>query len=146
MTTKSRATVRITWHFKASPESMFDAWTDPNLAWTWMARAAGQIVCIEIDPRVHGAVRQVVRRDGHEVEYVGEYVELARPTRLAFTWPAPPFSDDRSLVKLDFRPVGTGTDLTLAQERVQQGRESRTMDGWRAILDAISVGLARRNS
>src|SRR5689334_24411851 len=133
MTMKSRTSVCITRHFNVSPERLFDAWTDPERAWKWIARAAGEVVRVEVDPRVHGAVRHVVRRDGREIEHRGEYTELARPDRLTFTWNGPPFPNEAGPVRLAFMAAGTGTDLILAHERVPQGHESRTMHGWSAI-------------
>ncbi|WP_335342470.1 SRPBCC domain-containing protein [Polycladomyces zharkentensis] len=45
-----------------------------------------EVVRISLDPRVGGSFSFVVRRQGQEMDHVGEYLEIERPRRLVFTW------------------------------------------------------------
>jgi len=82
---EQQISARVTRRFRASPERVFDAWLDPKTARKWLfAKAAGQIVCAEIDGRVGGWFYIVNRCDGEDVEHVGEYFEVNRPHRLGF--------------------------------------------------------------
>jgi len=65
---EQQISARVTRRFRASPELGFDAWLDPKTASKWLfAKAAGQIVCAEIDGRVGGWFYIVNRCDGEDV-------------------------------------------------------------------------------
>ncbi|HVY29889.1 MAG TPA: SRPBCC domain-containing protein [Polyangiaceae bacterium] len=142
MTTRSRVTVQIRRHFEVPATALFDAWLNPDGAWRWMARGYGDLLHLDLQPWVHGIIRQVVLQEGREIEHRGEIIELARPTHLAFTWQGPPPATDGH-VRLVFIADATGTELSLEQERVPQGHESRTLHAWNIVLDAIARSVAR---
>jgi uncharacterized protein YndB with AHSA1/START domain len=141
MTTEPHATVRVTRRFNASPERVFDAWLDPDKVRRWMAPGSEEVVRVDVDPRVGGVFAFVVRRQGEEIPHVGEYLEVARPRRLVFTWGVPRYSKETTLVRIDIAPAGTGTELTLTHERVPEGYETRTEAGWTAILAALDLAI-----
>jgi len=125
--------------FSASPERVFDAWLDPKIACRFLfATPGGQMVRTDIDARVGGKFVLTDRRDGQDIEHVGEYLEIDRPRRLVFSFGVPKFSPDMSVVKIDIVPVGTGCELTLTHEKVLPEWASRTREGWGKILDALA--------
>ena len=92
MAIESSSTVQVTGQFEASPERVFDAWLNPATAGKWLfATEKGQMVRVEIDPRVGGLYTIVERRDGVDVEHTGEYLEIDRPRRLVFTFRVPTY-------------------------------------------------------
>lgn len=135
--------VRVTHHFSASPERVFDAWLDPQTAGKWLfATAAGQMVRVEIDARVGGRFVIVDRRNGEDVEHTGEYLEIDRPRRLVFTFGVPKYSPLFNTVTIEIAASESGCDLILTQEGVPPEYLERNKEGWGGIL----AGLAKHIS
>jgi len=141
VSTDTLVTLRVTHRFMAAPERVFDAWLDPATAGRWLfATPTGTIVKVEIDARVGGKFI-VVRRDGEDVEHVGEYLEIDRPRRLAFTFAVPKFSVAMTKVTIDIAPLESGCELTLVHEGVLPEWAERTRGGWGMILEALARSL-----
>src|SRR5579863_7829139 len=110
--------LRITRHFNASSERVFDAWLNPDSACKWLfATSTGDMTRVEIDARVGGKFVIVERRDGEDVEHRGEYLEIDRPRRLVFTFAVPKYSSQQSKVSIDILWTENGCELTLTQEK-----------------------------
>ena len=140
--TQKPLSVRVSRPFRAPPERVFDAWIEPEKIRAWMlGPAPGEGVRFDVDGRKGGKFSFVVRRQGQEIDHVGEYLEFDRPRRLVFTWMVPAFSNDVTTVHLDFAPEGTGTTLTLEHQGVLPGYEERTAKGWTSILGAVAGSL-----
>ena len=135
-------TVTVERRLKAPPEQVFDAWLDPAQAGRWLFRTPdGALERCEIDARVGGRFRIDERRGSDVAEHFGEYVELARPRRLAFDfWTS--FSEERTRVTVAITPDGDGSLLTLTHEGVWADYEDRTRQGWTMILDGLAAALA----
>ena len=140
MTTET-VSVAITRHIAAPPETVFDAWLDPESARRWLfATPDGVMERVEIDARVGGRFTVVERRGADLAEHYGEYVELDRPRRLAFDfWTS--FSEERTRVTVAVAPDGDGTRLTLTHEGVWADYEERTQKGWTMMLGGLARGL-----
>jgi uncharacterized protein YndB with AHSA1/START domain len=142
MTSESRAAVRVTRHFTAAPERVFDAWLDPATAGRWLfATPTGQMVRVEIEPRVGGRFIFVDRRDGQDVEHVGEYLAIERPRRLVFSFGVPLYSAEMTRVTVEITPAETGCDLTLTHEGVLPDYAERTAGGWTMILGRLEAAV-----
>jgi uncharacterized protein YndB with AHSA1/START domain len=135
-------TVRVTRTFRVSAERVYDAWLDPAKAGRFLfATPTGQMVKVELDPRVGGSFRFVDRRDGQDVEHHGRYLALDRPRSLAFDF----WLDDerdKTRVTVTIVPAGAGCELTLVHERVEAAYAERTQCGWTTILDGLARVLA----
>ena len=143
MTGERRATVRVTHRFSQSAERVFDAWLDPaKTAKFLFATATGQMVRTEIDARVGGRFVFVDRRDGEDIEHVGEYLEIDRPRRLVFSFAVPKFSAEFTRVTIEIAPSGGGCELTLIHEGVLPDYASRTQGGWKMIFEGLAAALA----
>ena len=87
--TPTTTTLRIERTFQAPAEAVFDAWTSEEVIRRWLhAEHDWETTEAEVDLRVGGAVRVVMRDPDKDVEYGGggHYTEIDPPTRLAFTW------------------------------------------------------------
>src|SRR6185503_710871 len=100
---------RVTHRFGASAERVFDAFLDPAKAGRFMfATPTGQMVRVEIEPRVGGRFTFVDRRDGEDVEHSGEYLEMHRPRRLVFSICVPKYSKNVDRVTIEITPLASG--------------------------------------
>jgi uncharacterized protein YndB with AHSA1/START domain len=141
MATENVRSLQVVRRFDASAERVFDAWLDPNTAGKWLfATESGQMVRVEIDPRVGGSFN-FTRRDGDDVEHVGEYLEIDRPRRLVFTFSVPKFAKQVTRVTVEIVPLESGCQLTLTHEDVLPEWASATEAGWTMILDTLARTL-----
>jgi uncharacterized protein YndB with AHSA1/START domain len=134
--------VRVTREFDASPERVFDAWLNVEMARKFFfATPSGEMVRAEIDPRVGGSFNFTDRRDGEDAVHIGEYFEIDRPRRLVFKFSVDGSNFDR--VTIDIRPRGGGCELTLAHEMQPKWEEyaERAQGGWSMILDGLARSL-----
>jgi uncharacterized protein YndB with AHSA1/START domain len=141
MAAEKLARLQVVRRFDAAAERVFDAWLDPGTAGKWLfATASGQMIRVEIDPRV-GGLFNFTRRDGDDVEHVGEYLEIDRPRRLVFTFSVPKYSTQVTRVSIDIVPLESGCELTLTHEDVLPEWASQTEAGWGMILDSLARTL-----
>lgn len=147
MNPETKATVRVRRRFQADAEKVFDAWLSPQTACEFLfATPTGQMVRTEMDARVGGTFLLVDRRDGVDVEHVGEYLEIDRPRRLSFVFCVPHYSPESSRVTLDFAPLDQGCEVVLLHEGVLPEYKASTEAGWKMILDALEAALKNRET
>jgi uncharacterized protein YndB with AHSA1/START domain len=138
--------VSVTRSFHAPAERVFDAWLDAKMIGSWMFGADvrdEEVVRISIDPKIGGCFSFVVRRDGQELDHMGEYLAISRPTHLEFTWSVKP-SSDNSRVSIDIVQREGGCELTLTHE-LHPGwasYASRTEAGWNKLLDSLAARVS----
>jgi uncharacterized protein YndB with AHSA1/START domain len=139
-------TVRVTHHFTASSERVFDAWLDPSTAGQWLfATPTGKMVRVEIDARVGGRFVIVDRRNGEDVEHTGEYLAIDRPRHLVFTFGVPKYSPLFNEVTIDIVPAVSGCDLTLTQTGVPAEYLESNVKGWNGILDGLAKQITENH-
>jgi uncharacterized protein YndB with AHSA1/START domain len=144
MTVVEDQRLKITRRFDAAPEHLFDAWTDPQLAHGWLfTTPESERYSAEMDLRVGGAWKIVDRRGGTDYTAIGEYLEIDRPHRLAFSFGMPQFSPAFTTVIVEIVADGDGAVMTLTQEGVPPAHVPATRDGWSAMFDALARQLAK---
>ena len=134
----------------ARPSIVFDALTTPEGIRLWWGPDDGPVLIAETDVRVGGRFRVRFRMtDDTEHESSGEYLEVARPTRLVMSWRWTLGGDaaetgEESRVDIDLRPIATGTELTFTHARLQTtaSRDSHEW-GWNGALDKLERYFAR---
>lgn len=135
-------TLSLSRRMPASAQRVYDAWLDARNAGKWLfATPTGMMVRVEIDPRVGGAFTITERRPDGEVAHTGEYLELERPHRIAFTFGVLQFSSIMTRVILDITPLDGQCDITLTHEGVLSEYAARTREGWGKILDGLAKTL-----
>ena len=141
-TTPALQALHMVRRFDAAPEQVFDAWTDPKLAAGWLFTGPdSEAHSVSFDLEVGGRWEIVDRRGGVDYRAVGEYLQIDRPRRLAFTFGMPQFSDGFSKVIVEIAPDGAGSVMTLTQEDVPADSIAPLEQGWREMFDQLAAGL-----
>jgi uncharacterized protein YndB with AHSA1/START domain len=133
-------TLRIERTFQAPAEAVFDAWTSAEVIrrW-WQAQHGWETTEAEVDVRVGGVVRVVMRDPNKDVDYGGggTYTEIERPTRLAFTWT---WDGDtrRTLIEIDLEEHDGVTTVRFTHRGLWDEEAVRSHeDGWSRMLDKL---------
>ena len=138
-------TLRIERTFDAPARKVFEAWTSAEVMrrW-WHAEHEWETPIAEVDVRVGGAIRLVMRNpvDGTEYAGRGEYTHLDAPCRLAFTWAWENEPSARQLVEVEFIDHGDRTTVVLTNTGLPAGETEDYRDGWEKSFDNLAVALA----
>src|SRR5262245_53767676 len=129
---------RIVRVLSAPPEEVFDAWTDPASLAVWMAPGSVRGSVAEVDARVGGRSRIVMKGPDCDHEHEGEYLVLDRPRRLVFTWISQATQGRSTTVSVELRPrEGGETELTLVHEGLPEEAVADHRSGWGDILQKL---------
>ena len=140
----SDTTVRTERTYQAPAQTVFDAWTSEEVMrrW-WQAERGWETSAAEVDLRVGGAVRVVMRDPAADVEYGGggTYTEIEPPSRLAFTWI---WDGDtrRTLIEIDFEEIDGATTVSFTHSGLWDEEAVRSHErGWSNVLDNLARTL-----
>lgn len=144
-TSESSLTIRRT--FDAPREHVFDAWIEPEVVRQWLFTSPETNKRVEIDARVGGTYTITDRHDGEDYTAVGEYEEIDRPNRLAFTFTMPQFSPDEDRIVVEFEADGDGCVMTFTQEGLswppEQADEYKrdSEEGWVEMFNLLETWI-----
>lgn len=135
--------LRLSRVFNATPEEVFDAWTDPASLSAWFLPGAIEIEEVVCEPRVGGRLRIVMRGEAGLYPHDGEFVAVERPHLLAFTWRSGGTGGEETLVTIELAGQGGRTALTLTHEKLP-GADALAQheSGWNNVLDALGHHLS----
>jgi uncharacterized protein YndB with AHSA1/START domain len=130
--------VEVEVRIAASPETVFDFFTDPALMIQWMGGA------VDVEPRPGGRFHCDIRDDA---VISGEYVAVEPPGRVVFSWGwegedsvTPPGS---STVEVLLAADGDGTQLRLIHSDLPTPESAdKHGHGWRHYLDRLAIAAA----
>jgi uncharacterized protein YndB with AHSA1/START domain len=135
--------LRIERSYDASPEEVFDAWTNPEVLRRWWVVQPEETTPIaEVDLRVGGRYRLAMETpEGVRHTVQGEYLEVDRPRRLVYSWqweldagglgPA-------STVAVEFRERDKRTEVVLEHTGLPDSESrDRHAHGWTACLEFL---------
>lgn len=140
----SGETLRIERTFQAPAQAVFDAWTSEEVMRRWFYGQPGwETPRAEVDLRVGGAVRVVMRDPQKDVEHGGggHYTEIEPPTRLAFTWTWD--GDPReTLIEIDFEEDDGLTKVRFTHNGLRDEDSVRSHEeGWTTCFDNLERAL-----
>jgi uncharacterized protein YndB with AHSA1/START domain len=138
--------LRIVRVLSASPEEVFDAWTDPASMALWMCPGTVERAMVEADPRVGGRFRIVMKGRDCDHDHAGEYLVVDRPRRLVFTWTSEATQGRTTTVSVVLRSRGPDeTELVLTHDGLPDDEAvDRHRSGWGDILQKLSGDLGER--
>lgn len=119
---------------------VFEWWTQADRLQQWMSPVG--IAEADVDLRVGGAFRIVMKSGDVAIHHTGEFIEIEIPRRLVFTWISPYTGPDPSLVIVEFVPDGdSATQLRLVHSRLPSEVTESHRRGWGTMLDRLAAGL-----
>jgi uncharacterized protein YndB with AHSA1/START domain len=138
-------TVRVTRVLKATPEDVFQAWTDPRLLRQWLCLEPGVVGEVTCDPVVGGTYRLVMVFDHGASEVTGEYLEVDPPHRLVFTWRTDRTAGQHTRVTVTIRRDGDLTAMTIIHDWLPSDtyRDSASW-AWTNVVDRLDRILTVR--
>lgn len=125
----------------ASPERVFEYFTDPEKLMSWLGTEA------TLDPRPGGTFRVIIA--GHPGS--GEYVEIDRPRRVVFTWgweeAGNPITPGSSTVEIQVSETGLdelnkGTLVRLTHRGLPDDAVGDHGQGWNHYLQRLTMAGA----
>jgi uncharacterized protein YndB with AHSA1/START domain len=136
--------VRVTRVLPAPIDRVFAAWSSAAMLSRWFVVDPGWTAKAACDFREGGKYRvEMHRPDGTVFVCFGEYLEIAPPRRLVFTWSSSPIVVTNSRVTLELAPSGTGTALTLTHELLPDDDVGRAhASGWDGTLANLERSLS----
>jgi uncharacterized protein YndB with AHSA1/START domain len=131
-------------HLRASPDKVYAAWTEPEKILKWFGPEKIDVLHAEVDARVGGKFRIVMRgADGEEHDVSGHYAEVVPNEKLVFSWAWRTTPERQSLVTILIKPDGAGSLLTLIHEQFfDEAARDRHQQGWIGCLDKLEHYLA----
>ena len=137
-------TLRMERTFEAPAQAVFDAWTSEEVMrrW-WHVEQDWATTVAEVDLRIGGAVRVVMRNPHDDAEYGGggRYTEIEPPHRLAFTWMWDG-NDTRQLIELEFEETDGVTTVRLTNSDLWDEEAVRShQEGWAGAFDNLERTL-----
>jgi uncharacterized protein YndB with AHSA1/START domain len=125
----------------APRERIFEALTEPAVLARWWGPAGFTTPEIELDLRPGGRYRLSMQPpDGELFHLAGEFLEIERPSRLAYTfrWEEPDPDDRETVVRLSLDTVGDTTEVSLTQgDFATEARWALHRDGWTDSFDKL---------
>lgn len=144
-------TLSLTREFSASPEKVFQAWTDPDILVKWFGPKGVATDSAQIDLKIGGEYHFTLKLpDGKIVDHHGEYREIDPPNKLVFTGildgqgcagSEGVFAE--TLVTVEFQDLGGATRLVLTHDFLptEDSRDSHSF-GWNGSFDCLAEVLA----
>jgi len=131
--------------FAAPRERVFRAWTDPVEIRQWFGPGAVGVPEAEVNLRVGGRYRIVLRRPGEEPFSVhGVFQEISIPEKVVYTWQwdAPHLEPAETRVTVEFHDLGEETEIVLTHERFSSAEwRDRHSNGWTGSFEKLAAHL-----
>jgi uncharacterized protein YndB with AHSA1/START domain len=132
--------------YPQSVATVYTAWSDPEKMKQWMGASddPGDSE-ITMDVRVGGRYRFVMRAPDGEVHRVGGvFKEIVPGSKLVYTWAWESTPERESLVTVEFKPSGQGTEVRLLHQRFfDSAARDRHALGWNGCLERLGRYLSR---
>ncbi len=125
-------------------ERVFAAWLDPVSLAQWMRPGETTDALVEVDARVGGKFRIVMRhgsRGNEDYEHRGEYLVIQPPSLLSFTWISAATDHQPTVVTVELLEQGANTELVLTHRRLPPAKVESHRAGWTDIVRMLGEKL-----
>jgi uncharacterized protein YndB with AHSA1/START domain len=128
---------------QATPERLFQAWTEPAQLQQWWGPEGVTCVDPEIDLRVGGRYRIGNQLPDEKILWIaGEFEVIEPPHRLTYTWRLEGTSETSERVTVRFEPRGEATEVIVTHERIpNETLRDQHQLGWYGCLDGLAEYL-----
>lgn len=132
--------------YPVTPQTLYAAWTTPEIASTFLGPDDVRCEIKEMDVRVGGRYGITMRTSDEDLFVSGVYREVASGRKLVMTWRWQ--EDDAAdeydtLLTLEFNPHDGGTELILTHEQIATERSRKNHEhGWTAIVEQLGRVIA----
>jgi len=143
--TKEQPSLSIVRKLGAGPAKVWRAITEPEMLKQWMAPSdAFKVPVAEADVRVGGRYHIVMNAPDGEVHDVsGVYREIVPNKKLVYTWAWKSTPERQSVVTIELRAAGSGTELTLRHEQFADAdARDHHQQGWMGCLARLEKAVA----
>jgi len=138
--TQERPSLSIVRKLDAAPGKVWRAITEPEMLKKWMAPSDDfKVPTAETDLLVGGRYRIVMHAPDGEVQDVsGAYREVVPNKKLVYTWAWKSTPERESIVTIELRAAGSGTELTLRHEQFADAEaRDRHQHGWMGCVSRL---------
>jgi len=141
-----RPSLTLTRRFRARPEKVWAAWTDPEklIGWFCTTKAKPGSLRAELDVRAGGRYRiSFDMESGEYSEVGGVYREVVPNQKLVFSWAWHSTPERESLVTVSIRPDGAGSLMVFTHEQFfdETARDNHAK-GWNELFEQLEACLA----
>lgn len=153
MTVAAEDVLEIRRIIKASPDTVFDAWTTPELVEAWWGPHGYRTEVLELDPVVGGRfLFQMTAPSGASCPMSGTYTKVERPHRIAFEVAKHCVADipdtvrkpsEPSHVDIRFENDGEATEIVLRHWGLAADYRILANGGWSQSLERAGALLLR---
>jgi uncharacterized protein YndB with AHSA1/START domain len=143
-TVATKPSLTLVRKYKAAPEKVWAALTQPQALKQWMAPSDDfKTKVADADVRVGGRYHFVMQApDGEEHDVSGVYREVVPGTKLVYTWAWKSTPERESLVTVELRPEAGGTHMTLMHEQFFDDEARKHHEqGWNGCLARLEKFL-----
>lgn len=135
-------TLRLARVIKATPDTVFEAWTSPKHMKQWCAPEGYEVVIADVELKVGGKYRiQMKSPEGTTHTALGTYREISRFTRLVYTWTWEETEDHdigETVVTVEFKDRDGSTEVVLTHEGFPTSDDRGNHEqGWTSCLDRL---------
>lgn len=142
MTTATATSLRLSRTIKATPQRVFDAWTQPAQMQQWSCPEDATVDDVRVDLRVGGEYQiRMKGSEGHHTAF-GTYREIDPPRRLVYTWAwrEADHMDTETVVTVEFRPQGEHTEVVIQQDAFPDNDTMAAHEqGWGSCLNRLEA-------
>lgn len=126
----------------AAPGDVFAAWTTAEVLEMFMCPGDVTVAQVEVDARVGGRFRIVMREGGRDLDHRGVYRVLEPGRRIVFTWASAATAGRDTLVTIELTPHEDGTRMLLIHEELlDEGAVRSHQRGWTTIAEKLARHL-----